>query len=93
MSALGLSLTRSMPGSENVKMGYHIPPFSSVHHLHLHVLLPPYNSRGKLKYPARYKEDGGKKWGWFVTPDQVERILQNGETISIRSSASGRSLA
>jgi hypothetical protein len=47
MEVLGSRLTRPS------KMGFHIPPFSSVHHLHLHVLVAPYNLRGKLKYPLR----------------------------------------
>ena len=68
-------------------MGFHIPPFSSVHHLHLHVLVPPYNIRGRFKYPARSSKDGEKKWSWFVTVDQVVRILERGQTIGLGSSS------
>lgn len=25
-------------------MGFHIPPFYSVHHLHMHTILPPFNN-------------------------------------------------
>lgn len=51
MSDLGYRLTRP------TKMGFHIPPFSSVHHLHLHVLVAPYNLSGRLKYPL------SRTWG------------------------------
>lgn len=34
-----------------IKTGFHIPPFSSVPHLHLHVLVPPYTFLGRFKYP------------------------------------------
>jgi hypothetical protein len=64
--------------SPNTKLGFHIPPFSSVAHLHLHVLVPPFTKFGSVQYPVREREDGGKKWTWFVTPEQVVAILGNG---------------
>lgn len=86
MKSLGLTLTAGDTATEP-KMGFHIPPFSSVHHLHLHVLVPPYNMRGRFKYPERIAADGrGKRWGWFVTIDQVDEILTRGQNIGLGSS-------
>lgn len=31
-------------------MGFHIPPFYSIPHLHLHCIVPPYTSNGLKKY-------------------------------------------
>jgi hypothetical protein len=77
---------RALRSADNVKIGYHIPPFSSVHHLHLHVLVPPFTTTGKIKYPVRMGSDGGKKWTWFVTPSQVISILETGGRVGLRSS-------
>jgi hypothetical protein len=85
MARLGTTLTSNATG---LKMGFHIPPFSSVHHLHLHVLVPPYNFRGKFKYPARYKSGKEKGWSWFVAVDQVQTILERGQRIGLGGSSS-----
>ncbi|KAK0130936.1 Histidine triad nucleotide-binding protein 3 [Merluccius polli] len=50
---------------QDVRMGFHLPPFSSVPHLHLHVLAPAseMNSRSLSRYgPQSY---------WFITVDNV----------------------
>lgn len=65
------------------KLGFHIPPFSSVHHLHLHVFTPPFTWLGRLMYPVRHGKDGGKRWSWFVTPDQAMSILEAGRRIGL----------
>ena len=79
-------LARGLRPEPGTKMGYHIPPFSSVHHLHLHIITPPFTLLGRLQYPVRYNKDGGKGRTWFVTPDQVERILERGGKIGLGSS-------
>lgn len=78
---------RSLRPGNDVKLGFHIPPMSSVHHLHMHVLVPPFTLLGKVQYPVRMGEDGGKKWTWFVTPSQVVSILENGGTIGLKARA------
>uniref|UniRef100_H2U057 HIT domain-containing protein n=1 Tax=Takifugu rubripes TaxID=31033 RepID=H2U057_TAKRU len=46
---------------EDVRMGFHIPPFTSVPHLHLHVLSPA--SKMNMKSQLRY----GPQSHWFIT--------------------------
>ncbi|KAL8136492.1 hypothetical protein V2J09_002493 [Rumex salicifolius] len=44
-------LQRDAPSSEELKFGFHQPPFNSVNHLHLHCLALPFIPRWKqLKY-------------------------------------------
>jgi hypothetical protein len=78
------------------RLGFHIPPFSSVHHIHLHVLS---HGWAKVKYRSTTcrksvsvtpssLEDGfgikhGKKWGWFVDVRDVKDILSAGKTIKV----------
>ena len=64
------------------KTGFHIPPFSSVHHLHLHVLAGKPTLLGRFKYPNRQRENG-KGWSWFVTSTQAIKILENGGRIGL----------
>lgn len=71
----------------HTKAGFHIPPFSSVPHLHLHVFEPPFTFLGRLKYPvASSKGDRGKGISWFVSLDQTIRIVQNGGRVTLGSS-------
>ncbi|XP_038583422.1 histidine triad nucleotide-binding protein 3-like isoform X4 [Micropterus salmoides] len=50
---------------DDVRMGFHLPPFSSVPHLHLHALAPAskMNFRSLLHY--------GPQSHWFITVDKV----------------------
>ncbi|XP_070704915.1 adenosine 5'-monophosphoramidase HINT3-like [Pempheris klunzingeri] len=49
----------------DVRMGFHLPPFSSVPHLHLHALAPAsmMTFRSQLHY--------GPQSHWFITADKV----------------------
>ncbi|XP_054617760.1 adenosine 5'-monophosphoramidase HINT3-like isoform X1 [Dunckerocampus dactyliophorus] len=51
---------------QDIRMGFHVPPFSSVPHLHLHALAPAskMNMSSQLKY--------GPQSHWFIT---VEKAL------------------
>uniref|UniRef100_A0AAZ1XBB5 HIT domain-containing protein n=1 Tax=Oreochromis aureus TaxID=47969 RepID=A0AAZ1XBB5_OREAU len=49
---------------DDVRLGFHLPPFSSVPHLHLHALAPA--SKMNLKSQLRY----GQQSYWFITVSQ-----------------------
>ena len=66
------------------RMGFHIPPFNSVNHLHLHLHALPYRWIGKLEFPiAKGKKGKSKGFSWFVEVDQAIEILQQGKTIGV----------
>lgn len=66
------------------RMGFHIPPFNSVNHLHLHLHALPYRGAFKLEYPISKGKNGKSKgFSWFVEVDQAIEILQRGKTIGV----------
>ena len=65
-------------------MGFHIPPFNSVNHLHLHLHALPYRGILKLEFPISKGKNGKSKgFSWFVEVDQAIEILQQGKTIGV----------
>uniref|UniRef100_A0A3Q0R6L3 HIT domain-containing protein n=1 Tax=Amphilophus citrinellus TaxID=61819 RepID=A0A3Q0R6L3_AMPCI len=52
---------------DDIRLGFHLPPFSSVPHLHLHALAPA--SKMNLKSQLRY----GQHSYWFITVSALNR--------------------
>ncbi|WVR05621.1 hypothetical protein IAU60_002643 [Kwoniella sp. DSM 27419] len=71
-----------IPGDPHPKMGFHIPPFSSVPHLHLHVFSGPHTLMGKVKYPIT-NHRGRKGLGWFVTLEQVRATVEDDRAVGV----------
>jgi len=64
--------------------GFHIPPFTSVAHIHLHCFgLPFNNTLSRLKYPVVERRNGTKGWSWFAEVSQVIRTLERGGRVEI----------
>jgi len=64
--------------------GFHIPPLTSVAHLHLHCFgLPFNNALGQLKYPVAERRNGTKGWSWFAEVSQVIRTLERGGRVGV----------
>ncbi|WWD18162.1 hypothetical protein CI109_102611 [Kwoniella shandongensis] len=86
LRAMILLAHRLVPPDPPPKMGFHIPPFSSVPHLHLHVFSGPHTFVGGLKYPISSHgkgKDKKKGLGWFVTAEQVEETLGRGGRVRL----------
>ncbi|WVO19616.1 uncharacterized protein IAS62_000905 [Cryptococcus decagattii] len=79
MTALAHTLVPSKP---TPKLGFHIPPFSSVPHIHLHAFSGPHTFIGKFKYPVTTYA-AGKGFGWFVTAEQAKSTLERGGTVGL----------
>ncbi|KAM9840706.1 adenosine 5'-monophosphoramidase HINT3-like [Aulostomus maculatus] len=67
MKAMGRSVLEKQRVSDpdDVRMGFHMPPFSSVPHLYLHALAPA--SKMDLRSQLHY----GPQSHWFITVDKV----------------------
>ncbi|KAH9945407.1 HIT-like protein [Epithele typhae] len=67
------------------RIGFHIPPYISVPHLHMHIQALPYRSIfRKLKYPVVAGWSGREKGvSWFVDAEQAVRILEKGSQVRI----------
>ncbi|SPO24574.1 uncharacterized protein UTRI_03843 [Ustilago trichophora] len=78
----------SHDSSRERRFGFHIPPFRSVDHLHLHCLQLPFKSKLKgLKY--RVAEPPSKEyfkgWSWFAEWKQTCALLQAGRKVQVKS--------
>ncbi|KAI0346139.1 HIT-like protein, partial [Trametopsis cervina] len=69
------------------RLGFHIPPFYSVKHIHLHVQATPYRSLlRRAKYPVVAGWAGyDKGLSWFVEVEQAVAILEKGGRVKISS--------
>ena len=70
---------------DTVRFGFHIPPFNSVNHLHLHVHALPYITNILAsKYPFKPGYNGySKGLTWFVEVQQTIRILERGNCVGV----------
>ena len=70
---------------DTVRLGFHIPPFNSVNHLHLHVHALPYTTNILAwKYPFRTGYNGySKGLTWFAEVQQAIQILERGNRVGV----------
>ncbi|KAL1949430.1 hypothetical protein VTO73DRAFT_8311 [Trametes versicolor] len=69
------------------RLGFHVPPYISVTHLHMHVQALPHRTfLRRMKYPIVRGRNGREKGiSWFVEAEQAVRILESGSRIRILS--------
>ncbi|XP_067144060.1 adenosine 5'-monophosphoramidase HINT3-like [Centruroides vittatus] len=69
---IGLQVLQQQGGdSNNLRLGFHWPPFYSVPHLHLHVISPAH----QMSIVRRFKFKPGTRW--FLTPSEVVEKLKH----------------
>lgn len=72
--------TKNVP-KEQRRFGFHIPPFTSVDHLHLHCFVLPFKDMiREHKYRATRRNNSVyvKGWGWFIEVEQTIHVLERG---------------
>ncbi|KAJ6615866.1 HIT-like protein [Mycena sp. CBHHK59/15] len=85
MKSIGDKLLNDRDVSPSMRvMGFHIPPFNSVNHLHLHVQGLPYKGGRQVKYRISPGCNSYQKgFGWFIEADQAARVLEEGRRIGL----------
>lgn len=82
------TLVNDQKTSQRRRYGFHIPPFNSINHLHLHCLQEPFTLLGRLKYPIASGSPNAKPptikgWSWFVTAEQASALCRANRGIRV----------